>query len=224
MIAKRIFAMGAVLGALLGTSPATAQRDAPFYADGLYGWYEAGPAYAPRARLRDFFGVPVGGAQLKFDPGFHFGIGIGREITPVFKVEVESGYNYNGLDRINGATASSANFHRVPVLANLVLQYPTPAGIVPMIGAGVGGQWLHLDAQNIVLAGTTLNDSSDTWVFTYQGFAGVSYQFWERFGLGLFYRFNVADSPSWEFRNVPGNFKLNQLRTHSVSLTFSWVF
>lgn len=223
MIAKRLFAATVTLGLLLGTARA-ADWDAPFYADGVYGWYEAGPAYGQKATIRDFFGAPVGGTTLKFDPGFHFGIGIGQEITTFFKVEVESGFNYNGLDQITGATAASANFYRVPVLANLILQYPNPAGIVPMIGAGIGGQWLHLDAQNIMFAGTTLRDDSDAWAFTYQGFAGIRYEFHERFSLGLFYRFNVADSPSWEFRNVPGNFKLNQLRTHLVSLTFGWTF
>jgi opacity protein-like surface antigen len=207
-----------------GWSSAGAEFNDPFSPDGVSGWYEVGPTHVEDATLRDYFGNPVAGNTVKFNPGFHFGIGIGQELTPYLKVEVESGFNYNSLDVISGATASSGNFYRAPVLGNVVLQFPNRTGLVPVIGAGVGGQWLHLDAQNISLGGTTVNDESDTWAFTYQGFAGVRYEFGDRFSLGLFYRYNFVDGPSWEFDNLPGNLKLNSLRTHSLSLTLGWWF
>jgi len=207
------------------TSSASAAFEDDFYPEGVYGWYEAGPALVESAELRDFFGNPVNGNAVKLDPGFHFGIGIGRELTRFLSVEVESGFNYNKLKSIAGATASSGNFYRVPVMGNVVLQFPNRTGLVPVIGAGVGGQWVTLDAQNISLGATTVAESSDTWVFGYQGYAGVRYEFSERFSLGLFYHYNVADAPSWKFDSIPaGNLKLDSIRTHSVSLTFGWLF
>jgi opacity protein-like surface antigen len=196
-----------------------------FYPEGLYGWYEAGPAIVEKAKVRDFFDELVSGNTVEFDTGFHFGIGIGRELTRYLRIEVESGFNYNALKSIQDATASSGNIYRVPVLGNLVLQYPNRTGIVPVIGAGVGAHWALFNAQNVELGSTTLNDDSETWVFGYQGYAGIRYQFRENMDLGIFYHFSVADGPSWEFASAPGgNFKLDSIRTHSLSLTFGWRF
>lgn len=196
-----------------------------FYPEGVYGWYEAGPAVVETAKIQDFFGELVSGNTVEFDTGFHFGIGIGRELTRYLRVEVESGFNYNSLKSIQDATASSGNIYRVPILGNVVLQYPNRTRLVPVIGAGVGAHWAQFDAQNVELGATTLNDTSETWVFGYQGYAGVRYRFYENMDLGIFYHYSVADGPSWEFSSAPGgNFKLNSLRTHSLSLTFGWRF
>jgi len=201
---------------------ASAQFD---YPEGIYGWYEAGPAVMQKAEIRDFFGELVTGNKVEFDTGFHFGIGVGRELTRYLRVEVESGFNYNALKSIQDATASSGNIYRVPIMGNLVLQYPNRTRLVPVIGVGVGAQWAQFDAQNVELGATTLNDTSETWVFGYQGYAGVRYQFYENMDLGIFYHYSVADGPSWEFSSTDGgNFKLNSLRTHSLSLTFGWRF
>lgn len=195
-----------------------------FYGEGLYGWYEAGPAVVDKAEIRDFFGEDAVGSRVKFDTGFHFGLGIGREVTDYFRVELESGFNYNSLKSIDTATASSGNIYRVPVMGNIVLQYPNRTRITPVIGGGVGAHWLAMDAQNIELGSTVLDDSASTWVFGYQGYGGLRYHFNERMNLGVFYHYSVADGPSWEFDSLPGNFKLDSLRTHTLSLTFGWYF
>lgn len=196
-----------------------------YYGEGLYGWYEAGPALVETARIRDFFGEDAVGNRVQFDAGFHFGLGIGREVTDYFHVELESGFNYNSLKTIRAATASSGNIYRVPVMGNLVLQYPNRTRITPVIGAGVGAHWLALEAQNIELGATVLDDSANTWVFGYQGYGGLRYDFNERMNVGVFYHYSVADGPSWEFDSISGgNFKLNSLRTHTLSLTLGWYF
>ena len=51
------------------------------YGEGIYGWYEAGPAIVKDAKIRDFYDEPVKGNSVKFDPGFHFGIAFGHEIN-----------------------------------------------------------------------------------------------------------------------------------------------
>lgn len=228
MITVRCLPLALVsLLSLAGLRSASAES---YYADGLYGWYEGGPALVETAKIKDTSiedsdGFGINGNRVKFDPGFHFGLGIGRELTPYVRVELESGFNYNSLKSIEGADASGGNFYRVPVLANLVLQYPNRTRFVPMIGAGVGAHWTVLDAQNIAIGDTTLDDDTSTWSFGYQGYAGVRYQFRENMDLGVFYHYSVADGPSWEFDSAPGtNFKLDSLRTHTLSLTFGWYF
>ena len=223
MIATRFLCLSLVsLGGLRVIVSASAQS---FYPEGIYGWYEAGPAVVEKAEIRDFFGELVKGNKVEFETGFHFGIGIGRELTRYLRVEVESGFNYNALKSIQDATATSGNIYRVPIMGNLVLQYPNRTRIVPVIGAGVGAHWAQFDAQNVELGAITLNDTSETWVFGYQGYAGVRYQFRENMDLGIFYHYSVADGPSWEFpSSAGGNFKLNNLRTHSLSLTLGWRF
>jgi opacity protein-like surface antigen len=146
-------------------------------------------------------------------------------VTRYLRLECETGYNFNSLDSISGATASTADLHRVPLFANLVWQLPNETGFVPVVGVGIGGQWLHLDAKDVTFGLTTLDDSEDTWAFGYQGYAGVRYELNERFSLGLFYHYNVADAPSWKFDSVPGGtFKLDGVRTHSLSLTIGWIY
>ena len=213
------------LASLCGLAVIRSASAESYYSEGLYGWYEAGPALVEDAKVQDFFGETIDGNNVKFDTGFHFGLGIGQELTRFLRVELESGFNYNAIKSIGDADASSGNIYRVPVLANVVLQYPNRTRLVPVIGAGAGAHWAVLDAQNISLGSTTLNDDSSTWTFGYQGYAGVRYQFRENMNLGVFYHYSVADGPSWEFDSAPGgNFKLDSLRTHTLSLTFGWDF
>ena len=223
MIAKRLCCLTLVsLCGLVSIRSASADSD---YTENLYGWYEAGAAFVEETEVRDFFGELVNGNPVKFDPGFHFGIGIGQKLTRFLSIEVESGFNYNSVKSIGDATASSANFYRVPVMGNVVLQFPNRTRFVPVIGAGAGAHWAVFDAQNVELGTTTISDDSDTWVFGYKGYAGFRYQFRENMNVGLFYHYSVADSPSWEFESVDeGNFKLDSVRTHTLALTLGWDF
>jgi opacity protein-like surface antigen len=213
-----------LLGLLLVATALVTARASAQPLEGLYGWYEAGATLVDEAELVNFPGVATAGNTVEFDPGFRFGIAIGRKLTKYLKVELESGFLYNGLKSISGATSSSGNLYRVPAMGNVVFQFPNRTRFVPVIGAGAGAQWASFDAQNISFGGPALSESSETWVFTYQGYAGVRYEFREDMSLGVFYHYIVADGPSWEFNNVPGNLKLEDLRTHSLSLTFGWVF
>jgi len=226
MILKRCAGLGLMLLlAVNGMAQADpVEEEDPFYPEVFYGWYEGGVAMVDDAEIQDFFGNPVSGNSVRFSSGFHFGIGIGQQVTRYVRLEVESGFNYNALDSIQGATASSGNLYRVPVMGNVVLQFPNRTRFVPVIGAGVGAQWMSFDAQNVALGTVTLNEDSETWVFSYQGYAGVRYEFHENFSLGAFYHYNVADGPSWTFSSTPGNFKLDAVRTHSFSITLGWWF
>jgi opacity protein-like surface antigen len=218
----RLYCLSAVLICGLHLTPSASAQVS--YPEGLYGWYEAGAAFVDKAKLRDFSDEVTENNPVKFDPGFHFGIAVGRELTRYLSLELESGFNYNSLQSIGGATDSSANFYRVPVLGNVVLKYPNRSRFTPVIGAGAGAHWSIFDAQNVEFGSTILRDCEETWSFGYQGYAGVSYRFQENMSVGLFYHYSVVDGPSWNFDSAEGNFKLDSLRTHSIALTFGWYF
>jgi len=195
------------------------------YPEGVYGWYEAGGTVVDKAKLQDFFGEATANNTVKFDPGFHFGMAIGHELTCYVSVELESGFNYNSLRSIEGAFDSSGNFYRVPVLGNLVLKYPNRSRFIPVVGAGAGAHWSVFDVQRVGFGSTVGIEADDeTWTFAYQGYAGVCYKFRESMSWGLFYHYSVEDGPSWDFDSSRGSFKLDSLRTHSVALTFGWYF
>jgi opacity protein-like surface antigen len=222
MVALRFFSFSGVLVCGLHLiSSASAQFS---YPEGVYGWYEAGATIVDKTKLEDFPGEFTANNTVKFDPGFHFGMAIGHELTRYISIEVESGFNYNSLKSIGDATESSGNFYRVPILGNLVLKYPNRTGIIPIVGAGAGAHWSVFDAQNVTFGATRLSDDEETWTFAYQGYAGVCYKFRENMSMGVFYHYSVEDGPSWDFGSAGGNFKLDSLRTHSLSLTFGWYF
>ena len=115
------FTLASICG-LAGLRSAVAES---YYADGLYGWYEGGPALVEDAKiegsaLRNSYGFSVNGNNVKFDTGFHFGLGIGQELTRFLRVELESGFNYNSLRSIEDADASSGNIYRVPSLITVI--------------------------------------------------------------------------------------------------------
>jgi hypothetical protein len=53
---------------------------------------------------------------VEFEPGFRFGIAFGHQFNKYVKVEVEGGFHYNGIKSIAGATSSSGNLYRAPVM------------------------------------------------------------------------------------------------------------
>jgi len=222
MTALRLLFLACLL--VCGLQVARSGSTDSIYPEGLYGWYEAGATLVQDAKLKDFPDELTAGNVVKFDPGFRFGMGVGLELTRYLAVEAEGGFNYNALKSIGGGTDNSGNFYRVPIMGNLVLKYPNRTRFMPVIGAGAGAHWSVFDAQKVTVGSTTLTDDEQSWTFGYQGYAGVSYKFQPNMSLGLFYHYSVMDSPSWKFESAGGNFKLDNLRTHSLALTWGWYF
>lgn len=216
MNVPRFFAALCCLGALLVAPVSGAQM--------VHGWYELGGTVLEDAALESFAGEAVAGNSVKFDPGFRFGIALGGELTRFLRLEVESGFQYNNLDSIAGASAASGKLYQVPVMGNVVLQWPNKTRLVPVVGAGVGAIWSVLDADAIMLGATTLTGSQDGWEFAYQGFAGVSYSFRPDMGLGVFYHYLVADNPSWNVATGLPAVKFDAVRSHTLSLALNFRF
>jgi opacity protein-like surface antigen len=216
MNAPRLFTALLCLGAAATAPVSGAQM--------VHGWYELGGTVLEDATLESFAGEAVAGNTVKFDPGFRFGIALGSELTRFLRLEVESGFHYNGIESISGAAAASGQLYQVPVMGNVVLQWPNKTSLVPVIGAGVGAMWSVLDADAITLGATTLTGSQEGWGFAYQGFAGVNYNFRPDMGLGVFYHYIVSDSPSWSVAAGLPSVKLDAVRSHTLSLTLNFKF
>lgn len=189
-----------------------------------YGWYDAGATYVQDAKLTSFFDETVSDAQVKFDPGFRLGLGLGYRFTKYLSGELESGFQYNTMKSIEGALRSDARIYQVPLMANLVMQFPNKTRLVPFFGAGVGSYYTYLDADDVHIGSTRITDTSDRFTFAYQGMAGFRYDFSEQFGIGLSYRYSVADAPSWKYSDLNGSMKLDDLRSHAVCIHFGFRF
>ena len=192
-------------------------------AEEIRGWYEAGATVMPSAKLTSFQTEITSGEKVEFDPGFRFGVGIGTELTRYVALEVESGFHYNALHSISGAFNTDAQLYQIPVLGNVVFQFPNRTRFVPVIGAGAGAISAILDADNISFGASTLSGSEQTWTFAYQGYAGLQYHFAENMGVGLFYHYMVSDRPSWG-DGPDGVVKFNRLQSHSLALTLNFRF
>jgi opacity protein-like surface antigen len=190
---------------------------------GVRGWYELGGTIVEDARLESFFDGPVSGNKVKFDPGFRGAIALGKEFSPYVAVEAEGGFHYNSIHSIEGAGSDNGELFQVPILGNLVFQFPNRTGFVPIIGGGVGTVFNLLDANDIALGGGRLSDTEETWSFAYQAYAGLMYSFRPDIGLGVAYHYLRNDGPTWDLGG--GNdVKLNRLVNHSFVLTFNFRF
>jgi len=190
---------------------------------GVRGWYELGGAVIEDARLESFFDETASGNKVKFDPGFRGAIALGKEFSRYVALEVEGGFHYNSIRSIGGSSSDNGELYQVPVLGNLVLQFPNQTRLVPVIGGGVGGVFNILDADDITLGASRFSDTEETWSFAYQGYAGLMYSFRPDMGLGLGYHYLRNDGPSWELGDGD-DVKFNRLVNHSFVLTFNFRF
>jgi opacity protein-like surface antigen len=193
-----------------------------FAAPTIRGWYELGATAIEDAELDSFFGEPLSHNKVKFDPGFRGAIAVGTELTRYVAIEAEGGFHYNGIRSISGATSDDAQLYQVPVLGNLVLQFPNRTRLVPVMGGGVGAVFSILDGDDITLGATRFSSSEETWSFAYQGYAGLMYSFRPDMALGLSYHYLHNDGPSWD--GDRGDLKFDRVVNHSLALTFSFRF
>jgi len=190
---------------------------------GVRGWYELGATAAEDAKLESFFGEPFSGGKVKFDPGFRGAIALGKEFSRYVALEAEGGFHYNSIRSIGGADSDNGELYQLPVLGNLVLQFPNRTRIVPVVGGGVGAVFSILDGKNITLGNSRFSDTEETWSFAYQGYGGLMYSFRPDMALGISYHYLRNDGPTWDLGDG-NNIKLNRLVNHSLVLTYNFRF
>jgi opacity protein-like surface antigen len=120
-----------------------------------------------------------------------------------------------------------ASLTQVPFMGNVVIQCNNFDRFVPFVGAGAGGvsSILDIDERFDVGTGTLFVEGNDAdLVFGYHAFAGFRYEFNERMGVGLIYRFMGIQDSSWDVDNDVGGedfeIALDDVFTHSISFLF----
>jgi len=190
---------------------------------GVRGWYELGGTVIEDAKLESFLNEPVFGSKVKFDPGFRGAIALGKELSPYVALEAEGGFHYNSIRSIGGASSDNGELYQIPVLGNLILQFPNRLRLVPFIGGGVGGVFNILDGDDISLGAGRFSGSEETWSFAYQGYGGLMYSFRPDMALGVSYHYLRNDGPSWDLGDGR-DLKFNRLVNHSLVLTYNFRF
>ena len=192
---------------------------------------EAGPTITEDVTITEFFGVPQG-SKIELEPGFRFAFGGGYAFSDFIALGGETGFSYNAIDDIEGASSENdSSIGNVPLLANVILKFPTRSPLVPFVGAGAGLSFVWFDANTIQApsgVGTiTLDGSESDTVFAWQVFGGLKYEINPQMSLGLSYKYLHADSPHWEAEDDFGSgfdIRTGHIETHAVTFVFSMKF
>jgi len=142
-----------------------------------------------------------------FKAGYREDLHLGYRFLNGVLLELDSGYIYNSVANATG----SVELHQVPVLLNLIYQFPLKGSLRPFVGFGTGGAFSQLDTS---AASTSLHDVTFAW----QAETGVQYAISDHVGLGLDYKcFSTGDL---DF----GILGLRSMLTHSVQMSITFRF
>ena len=208
--------------ALLSPSPAQAQWGR------VYTKVDLGGTVVADTELKEFLGPVASNSTVEFDPGFRFGIAMGYQVTDWFSGEVETGYMYNSIASITDSSGLDASYSNVPFLVNGRLQWPNRSRLTPYCGAGVGFTASLLDANYITVGDVTLVGSETEFVFAWQAFAGLRYQFNDNMGLSVEFHYFWADSTEWTVDVTYGTFsnkiRFGDTQTYVATIAFQYRF
>jgi opacity protein-like surface antigen len=187
---------------------------------------DLGASHPMDTDLDEFLGLGPAEAEIDFDVGMRLGVAGGYRLTPWLALELESGVVFNSINDSEGDSVD-ASLTQVPLMANVVIQCNHFDRWVPFIGVGAGGvsSILDIDERIDVGEGTLIVEGNDAdFVFGYHAFAGITYEFNERMGVGVIYRFMATQGPSWDVDSddLSGDLEIafDDLFTHSISALF----
>jgi opacity protein-like surface antigen len=163
-------------------------------------------------------------ASATFNPGIRADIGLGYDLNDSWAVELETGFMWNSMDKINGVPLSSysqsVDIYSVPLLANVIYKVPTETSWTPYFGVGVGGVVGIFDLKS---SGTDHTDTDFT--FAYQAEAGLDYALTENASIGVAYKFLGTLNQHWLLSGSPDNHvTLDGVYIHAVAVRFTWSF
>jgi opacity protein-like surface antigen len=193
---------------------------------------EAGPTITEDVTITEFLSLAPG-SKIEFDPGFRFAFGGGYSFSDFIAIGGETGFSYNTIDNIQGASSESdSSIGNVPLMGNIILKFPNQSRLVPYAGAGAGVSFVWFDAHTIQVptggGGFDTVDGSDSdAVFAWQVFGGLKYEINPNMSLGLGYKYLHADSPEWNAEDDFGteiSFRTGHIETHAVTFVFNMKF
>jgi opacity protein-like surface antigen len=223
-----------VLGLLFATTTTQAQsRNFITRDSGLYWSFDAGASIPQDGHVTEF-GPWNTGQRVSYDAGFGFDLGLGYLCNKFVATELQLGGTWNSIDSIEGASLHDTSLGTLPIMANLILQYPIPrTRVVPYIGGGAGGAATFFDTDEFYAptpgGPIWLHGSDDDFVFAWQALAGVRVELNSRMSVGLGYRFLHMDPSSYTFESWHHGgpdleLGFSSFESHQVSLTFRMKF
>jgi opacity protein-like surface antigen len=200
---------------------------------GPYWWIDGGANIPQDGHITDF-GPWGGGQKVTYDVGAGLDGAVGYAFNQYFGTELQLGGTWNYIDSVEGAYLDDSFFSTMPILANVVLQYPIPGTrLVPYLGGGVGGAATFFDTdefyQRLPGGSVVLHGSDADFEFAWQGFAGLRLDLDSKMAVGLSYRFLHVDPSSYSFESwYHGGPDLDvgfsAFESHLVALTFQMKF
>jgi opacity protein-like surface antigen len=205
---------------------ATGARAADDWSDNLYLSADFGGVFQQEASL-----IQNGSsANVTFNPGIRADIDLGYKLNDSWAVELETGFMWNSMDKINGVSFSSysqsVDIYSVPLLANVIYKVPTETSWTPYFGVGVGGVVGIFDLNNTT-RGARYSDTDLT--FAYQAEAGLDYALSKNASIGIAYKFLGTLNQHWLLSpKLPGDtynhLMLDGVYIHAVVVKFTWNF
>lgn len=162
--------------------------------------------------------------RTTFSPGARADLDFGYNCCKSFSPELEAGFSWNSLDKINGMSISDKediNIFSIPILANFVFRVPTHCGLVPYVGVGGGA---NISMFELTSGGQRYHDSDIEPAA--QGEAGLKYMLSPNASIGVAYKFMATFNQHY-FLNQYGlndHVTLGGIYIHGIFATFSLNF
>jgi outer membrane protein OmpA-like peptidoglycan-associated protein len=207
--------------ALIVTALLTARADAQDYRtmDAFYrGWYAGGGVGANFLEDNDVRGNGTD-STASYNAGVLGILNFGYAFGNGFRAEVEPGYRWNEVDKVNGASGSG-QVETGSLMLNGLYDFNFGWPVVPHVGAGIG--YAHVWNRSSPHNGHTLKSGDDT--FGYQAIAGVEYPLSPKLRLGLDYRYFVAQKPNLRVDDTDARATTGDLDNHAVLFTVRYAF
>jgi outer membrane protein OmpA-like peptidoglycan-associated protein len=211
----------ATLGMLAAASPASAERFTSWY-----GAIEGGGNWIEQFELQEYL-TPLAGppsdATMRTEPGWAALVTVGYAFPEDWRLEVEAGYRYNGLDTIQPSGGLPApidgHFRNFTVMANAVHDIVSPQGVVLSVGGGVGAVHSRLDS-----TGLATDFDGDDVSLAFQGIAGLSVPMADWLDMSLNYRFLYVRAMNLVDENTAApalsTVSLEDFKSHTLTLGF----
>ncbi len=200
---------------------------------GLYWSLEAGATIPEDGHISDF-GPWNAGQKVSYDVGFGFDLGFGYLFNKYVAAELQLDGTWNSINSVEGASIHDTSLATMPILANLILQYPIPqTRLIPYLGGGAGGAATFFDTDDFYRAvpggAISLHGSDSDFVFAWQGLAGLRLQLNPKMSVGLGYRYLHVDPSSysfdsWHHGGSSLDLGLSSHESHLAALTFQMKF
>ena len=207
----------------IATTTATAEQG-KFYVGG-----DVGAVVTTDTELKEWFGATLApNSELTFDPGFRLGVRGGYGVTDWFDAEVETGFMANNIDSATGASDTDASLTQIPLLINARFHCPAFHGVSPYFGGGLGMSTTVLWADDLNIAGLTVDGSTAGLAFAYQAFAGLRFAINEHMSLSLEYHyFATTDSEmhaDFTVNTSSDEMKIGGTASHTATIGFYYRF